>query len=150
MENFITREFENFIIFRLPTVLGDTTNPHTLFNFFIKSIIGGVTIPVHTKACRYLLDVDDVAKILPYMIDNANFWGQIVNIAFDKSIAILDMIEVFEQELKLSANVELLDKGQCFMIDNKVFMDVTKQIGFKVDPENNINVIKKYCRKSLV
>ena len=54
MENFITREFENFIIFRLPTVLGDTTNPHTLFNFFIKFLTSSSLARIVFSALRLL------------------------------------------------------------------------------------------------
>lgn len=149
IENYISNKFENFIIFRLPTLIGNTANKNTLFNFFFNKIIDGETIPVYKKAFRYIIDIDDISKVLPKMIDDRNYWGQKVNVVLNKPISTLEIIKVFEEELKLTADTELLEKGQNFIIDNNIFLELCKKIGFNIDPEYNANVLKKYCRKLL-
>ena len=62
------------------------------------------------------------------MIDDGNYWGQKVNVVLNKSISTVEIIKVFEEELKLTADIELLEKGQSFIIDNNIVKFCIKQI----------------------
>ena len=149
MEQYILNQFENCMIFRLPTVIADTPNPHTLFNFLLNNIKAGNTIPVYSKACRYLLDIEDVSYFLPFIIKDGAYNRQTINIAFDDPIAVTEMIKVYELVLNIKANIELIDRGDCFSIDKTVFINIIQNINYKVNPNYNINCIKKYCIKAL-
>lgn len=146
IENYISNNFKNYIIFRLPTLIGNTSNPNTLFNFFYNKIISGENIPTYKNAFRYLVDMDDVSKLLPQIIDNKKNWRKSINVVFKKPISTLNIIEEIEKELNLSANIELYDRGENFIIDNKYFLKLINLIGYKIESNYNSNVLKKYCR----
>ena len=146
MENYITNNLKNYIIFRLPTLVGDTSNPNTLFNFFYNKILSGESIPAYKKAFRYLVDIDDISKLLPQIIDDEKNWKKSINVVFKKPLSTLKIIEVIEKELNLSANIELYDRGDNFIIDNKYFLRLITLNGHKVEANYNSNILKKYCR----
>src|ERR1035437_2149422 len=39
IENLIKKEFQNYLIIRLPTLIGKTNNPHTFFNHIKNKVI---------------------------------------------------------------------------------------------------------------
>jgi len=145
MEHLIPEKFENYIIFRLPTLIADTPNSNTLFNFFLNNLRSGNKLPVHANACRYLLDIDDVAHIVPFIIEDNSYNRQAINIAFDNPITVPEMVKSFEEVLQVQANIELIDKGDCFSINNEVLKRVLQRMNFEIDKDNNVNCIKKYC-----
>lgn len=146
MENYISNNIKNYIIFRLPTLIGNTSNPNTLFNFFYTKILSGESIPAYKKAFRYLVDIDDISRLLPLIINDEKNWEKSINVVFKNPISTLKIIEVIEKELNLYANIELYDKGENFVIDNKYFMSLITLKGHKIESNYNSNVIKKYCR----
>lgn len=149
MEKFITHHFENYIIFRLPTIVADSSNPNTLINFLLDKIKNGQVIRVYKKACRYLLDINVMSYLLPFIIDNDIYNKQIINIAFDKPIKIIEIIKTFETTLNIKANIKLIDKGHCFSIDNEIFKNFIHKIDYKLSASYNYDCIKRFCRKVL-
>ena len=60
IESFIAFNFSNYIIFRLPIVVGKTDNSHTFFNYMKDKIIRGEEITIYKNANRYLIDIDEI------------------------------------------------------------------------------------------
>jgi nucleoside-diphosphate-sugar epimerase len=149
IENYISKKFKNYIIFRLPTLLGKTSNPNTLFNFFYNKIKSGQNIPIYKNAYRYLIDIDDISKLLPQIIDDKKNWRKKINVVFKKPISTLNIIKVIMKELNLSANLELFDLGEKFVIDNKDFIQLIDPNKYRIESDYNSNVLKKYCRMLL-
>jgi len=85
IENLIREKQDSYIIFRLPIVVGESRNPHTLTNFFYNRIAGNETFQVYSNSCRYLLDIDDALKIISIILEKNYFNNEIINVALNNS-----------------------------------------------------------------
>lgn len=72
IENYITNNFKNYIIFRLPNVIGHTNNNNTSFNYFRNKIINREEILIQKNAIRYIIDVEDLPRLLQSIISFYN------------------------------------------------------------------------------
>lgn len=149
IEKIITNEFPKFIIFRLPQLVGKTDNPHTLCNFLYNKIIAGETITVFENACRYLMDVSDVGKILSQMIISDKFENTIIDVNFNNKITINDLLYIFEDVLTLKINRNFVKKGGCYDTENDQFISQISQKGSVFSESYNFNVINKYYGSQL-
>lgn len=64
----LVRSAKDYAIFRLPQVVGKTPNPNTLTNYLYRQIMSGSNFKVWRHATRNLIDVDDVASIVSYLV----------------------------------------------------------------------------------
>jgi nucleoside-diphosphate-sugar epimerase len=92
MESLIAKN-DNYLIIRLPNVVGKTGNPNTMFNFFVNQIITGKKIEVMNKASRYIIDSVDVAYWTMELIE-AGFKKNIVNLALPIKYKVVEIIEI--------------------------------------------------------
>jgi nucleoside-diphosphate-sugar epimerase len=69
MENFITRHFKNYLILRLPVMVGPHINPHTFVSKFREWIKEDKRFTVQSNVVRELLDVEYLVELLTMMID---------------------------------------------------------------------------------
>ena len=113
IEELIQENFSNFLIFRLPQVVGMTENKNTLTNFLFNSIVTNSTIEVFRNAKRNLVDIDDVVKVVDFVNNKNIFNNQVVNLIASKNQDIEEIISTFEKvtnkiaHKKLSLNEEL-------------------------------------------
>lgn len=138
IEEFIKLNFKNYIIYRLPIVVGKSNNPNTLTNFINYSILNKNTIQVYNNACRYLIDINDVVK---YVNLTLHLNKEIININLNNKIYIKDLIDIFEQVLKEKSNISTLDKGDCYTLDNSKLKAYIKDFDTS---SYNYNLINKY------
>ena len=85
MEELIKKETDNYVIFRLPQIIGNLGNKNNLVNFLKDSIINGNEIIVREGVHRALIDIEDLEKIVNYckdtcngnpdMTSNSNWWN---------------------------------------------------------------------------
>ena len=61
MEKLIEDLFQNYLIVRLPIVVGKSNNPNTHINSLVTKINNDNELTIFTRASRYLIDVDCVA-----------------------------------------------------------------------------------------
>src|SRR3990167_8778931 len=101
IESYIQQQVQHYIIFRLPIVVGNTSNPNTLTNYLFNKINNGEKITAYALAYRYLIDVDDIAKIVSIILRRNDFNNQIINIVLGKPIKVIDLISIFEQVLQI-------------------------------------------------
>lgn len=127
-------------IFRLPQVVGKTTNPNTLVNYIYNKIISGSNIQIWKSAKRNLIDVDDVAKIAYALLDSALAHGTI-NIASPFDFSIIEIVKTFEIVLNKKANYELVDAGGVYPIE----INQVRQVAFKT----NVNFDESYISRIL-
>lgn len=72
IEEIIKKNSANYIIFRIPQIIGKTGNPNNLINYLKTSIINGSEISIYNNIERSLIDVDDLVKIVNYCKDKIN------------------------------------------------------------------------------
>jgi nucleoside-diphosphate-sugar epimerase len=144
MEQFIKDSFDRYIIFRLPNVIGNTSNNNTSFNFFKNRIINQEEIRIQKQATRYIIDIDDLVKLLPFFISNSSYENNIINVCFDNKISVSRFVELIETILGISANTTLCDGGFDYSVDNSEFLFGIGKQGNVWDDDYNFNILKKY------
>lgn len=133
-----------YLIFRLPQVVGNTANPHTLTNYFYNSIAGNRKFKVWRNASRVLIDVDDVASIVTYLLGESVPSGSTINIAHPYALPALEIVEIFQSILGIKANFELIDEGSVYAIDCSLATDVAKVVAINFDRHYTERLIRKY------
>ena len=143
IEKQIQALFSRYIIYRLPILVGKSSNPYTLTNYLYNSIKLGKKIELQVNACRYLIGIDDVVKFV-YQTSSVN--NLIVNLNYDNKLNMVNIVAIFEKIIGVKANVVLVDKGDCYTVDNSLFISfLTKNNIVQQDCCTDVfNIIKKY------
>ena len=143
-EKLIAERAPRMAIFRLPQVVGRTPNPHTLTNYLHQTIASGKRFQVWQRARRNLIDVDDVAQIGQRLIERGDIINRAVNIACPYSVAVPDLVGVFETVMDRQAHYDLVDSGGSYHIDVDPAMSAAAEAGVVMDQNYVIQLIRKY------
>lgn len=145
IEEFIENNFQNYIIFRLPNVVGYTNNQHTSFNFFKNSLINNLPIEVEEESTRYFIDIDDIADSITPIILNKKENKKKINVCFNNRIDIFSFINLMSLELNVKPIITLVKSGCDQKIDNIDFINQIDEKYKKINDQYNLQIIKKYC-----
>lgn len=132
MENIIKEYSNNYYIFRLPQLFGDLILHKTLINFIYKSIEHNHKFNIYDEAYRYVIEIDDVRKIVEAYLTNHDSC-MTVDIANPHRYKVLDIVKVFEQLLDKKANYEVVQKEDKYMLDLSVVQNFIQTYGLKLD-----------------
>lgn len=146
MEDYVKSNCESYNIFRLPIVVGNTNNQFTLISFLYNKIISNQTINVFSKACRSILDVEDLAFIVKEILKNNIFKNQILDVYLSPNTNILQIISELENCIGIKADKNILDSGNCYTIKNKELKDFLNKINYKVEDNYIFKTINKYYK----
>ena len=145
IERIIKKQFKNYIILRLPQIIGKSKNHNTLINFFYNKIKNKKRIKLYSNVKRNILDITDVLKMIKIIISNKNIKNKIIVLSNKYSIKPIQIIRIFEKKLNTKANFNYiksstqqwkLDFKKNFKFFNKANIIFTKNYLF--------NSIKKY------
>ena len=144
METFIKKSCKKFKIFRLSNVVGQSKNKNTILNYLFNNIKSEKPFTLWKNSIRNLIDIEDVTKLVSYIIDNSLFENETINIANTESYAVLDIVHSIEKYIGIKGRFTLVDRGSAFNIDlSNIFPIIQKlNIGFKSDYLHNL--LKKY------
>jgi dTDP-4-dehydrorhamnose reductase len=131
IEKLISSNFDNYLIFRLPIVIGKTSNNNTFINNIKGKIISDEIIYINNMSSIYIIDIDDIRRFLPDLINNRN--NEIINVVFDNKEFVFDIIQKIERLLGKEANKKIVNNGFDFTI-NPLFYN---------EYDNNL-ILKKY------
>ena len=145
----ICKNSEHYAIFRLPQVVGSSDNPYTLTNFLRNAIANKSKFKVWQNASRVLIDVDDVASIVSYLLEESLVNNSTINIAHRYALPVLEIVAIFEELLGLKANFELIDKGNTYAIDCSLSSEVAIKLSIDFDAQYNKRLIRKYYENKL-
>tara|TARA_B100000795_G_C22706742_1_gene401857 strand:- start:96 stop:788 length:693 start_codon:yes stop_codon:yes gene_type:complete len=145
IESFITTKFKDYIIYRLPNVIGLTKNKNTLFNYFSDSILNERSVSLYKKSTRYILDIDDLVK---YVFLTKNTSNSVINLNFNIPYKVTEIWQEVEKALNKKGISTLLNIGNDYKIDNSLFI---KEIGENEIPElNDRSYLQKTIQKYLI
>lgn len=140
----MVRAVSGSCIFRLPQVVGKTSNPHTLTNYLHHQIISGTNFQIWQHAKRNLIDVDDVAQIVNYFVRAAQTPELPINIASPFSISIPKLVKTFEVVLGTKANFTLIEAGGSYEIQSELTQQAASELGISFDDDYIERLIRKY------
>lgn len=144
MERLVLQGAEGNAVFRLPQVVGHTPNPHTLTNFLYHQISTGAAFHVWKGAWRNLIDVDDVARIVEFMVNNPAAHASVATVASPFSVPMTELVRAFESVLGKKANCDFVDAGGQYCIDATLASEVAQRVGICFDDAYVLHLIKKY------
>ena len=144
MEELIQKSKTDFIIFRLPIVVGKSTNNHTLTNFLHHHISVEKAFNLHLKSSRYLIDIDTIKEILPNIIKNTNYYNKTINVTVSDKIAIKDLVSLFEKTIKKTAIYTEVNNGSSYTINNTLLADFLTENNYTFSEDYYKSVIEKY------
>ena len=108
IEKIIKKNFNNFIILRIPQLIGKSSNKNTLINFFYNKIKEKKKIIVFKNVKRNILDIDDVIKMIQVIIMNKKVNKKIITLSNKNFIKPIEIIKILEKKLKKKANYILI------------------------------------------
>jgi nucleoside-diphosphate-sugar epimerase len=107
VEDYIQKNFRDYIIFRLPNVIGYGGNDNNIFNFFKKSILNNSTIYVQ-DVYRSLVDIDDIVMICEKCF-SLNLNRTIINISNIEKVKAIDIVGIISEFLEVVPNVIFIE-----------------------------------------
>lgn len=143
MERLINNIHNNYLIFRLPQVVGRSSNRTTLTNYLYDKIMNGEVFTIWKNAVRYLIDVEDVAKIVSYILDNKLISNRIINIASLQCSAI-DIVRVLEKITNVQAKYNLVERGAFYEIDISDIAFIVKELNIQFNGNYVEKILMKY------
>jgi len=115
IEKQIRERADSYIIARLPILVGRTDNPHTLINFMVSAIREKRHFEVHAKACRHLLDIDDLVPSLAPFADDPQI-RTVLNIPGSQKISVPVLVSKIQTILHMDGDITWKDSGACYDI----------------------------------
>jgi UDP-2-acetamido-2,6-beta-L-arabino-hexul-4-ose reductase len=142
MEKIISTNHSNYLIFRLPIVVGKNANGITFFNSIKDKIKNEEELKIFNVG-RYLIDIDDLSKNLPILIDDEREKNKTINICFDNFTSVKNIVERMEFYLKKVSNKVYIDCNSNKPVDNFYFNNKFKNNYL----DYNERILQKYLIK---
>ena len=143
-ENYIKDHVENYIIFKLPQVIGPGGNSNNIFNRLKHQAKHDKEIVVYENIKRSLIDIDDIYKIAKYCISKTN--KEIINIASIEDQSVLEIVKCIISEIKSNSRIKIIKDHTVLnpVLSNSEIVDLCiKEL--KIDEYNyTVKKIKKY------
>ncbi len=133
-----------YAIFRLPQVVGKTSNPNTLTNYLYRHIKSGTPFQLWSRASRNIIDVDDVASIISHLQRSRKAHNVTVNIACPFSTPVSALVATFELILKTRGNYTVMAAGGSYPIDVAVAAQAARELGIVFDDMYIEKLLRKY------
>lgn len=133
------------VVFRLPQVVGHTDNPNTLTNFLASHILQGKVFTVFSGAQRNLVDIDDIALIVPELLADPGLVGRVTNITARQAIAVPVLVSMMEDVLGKSSCARIVTRQEPFQVDATAALTVAHRLGLGLDDGDEY--VRKILRK---
>ncbi len=142
MESLIQKKLKNYIIFRLPNVIGFGGNTANIINFLINKVKGNEEFVIYKNATRNIIDIEHLYQIVSYILDNRFYKNKTINIAYDNNTNIIDILNVIEKLLNIKAKFKIVDKGYNLKMDNDDIKYIMQILNIKQPSLSTL--LKKY------
>jgi len=143
----LVREHSNFIVVRLPQLVGRTPNPHTLLNYLYARIARSERFRLLKYAVRNIIDVDDAALIVMELLKDPQLRRVAINVANPLSSPITDIVAVMEKIIAKPAVMDEVNDGSAYDIDTTLITPIISKLGLSFDHSYVSRVIQKYYER---
>ncbi len=116
IEQYIQSLDIEYYIFRVTQVVGHATNETLVKNFFNK-ILHEEKITLFNKSTRNLIDVDDICKIVNFLVSRNLYKNNISTVASPFQITPLELIMYLEDIVGKKAIYTIEDVGELYDVD---------------------------------
>ena len=140
-EIFIKKNIKNYLIIRLPEIIGKNKNKSTLVNYFYYKILNNKIFNLYTQTKRNFIHIDDIISILIEIVSK-KISNKTINIASSKMTEVETIVKIFEE--LLNKRSKIIYKKKKFVNYNVDIKDIKKLKNFK-----KINFDQNYLKKNL-
>ncbi len=145
MEDSVKKYSNHYYIFRIPQLFGDLILHKTLINFIYKSIEHKHKFTVYDEAYRYVIEINDVRKLVENYLDNDGCIT--VDLANPYRYKVLDIVQIFENLLDKKAYYKVVKKEDKYTLDLISLEDFVKEK--KIDIDFGEEYLMKKLREKL-
>ncbi|MDL5366163.1 hypothetical protein QSH18_11150 [Xanthomonas sp. NCPPB 2654] len=135
---------DDYLILRLPQVVGHTANPNTLTNFLASRIAEGVKIPLWSGAIRCLVDVEHVAAITLELLRQPRPMRVLGDIAPPEVVTMPELIDMLESVMGVRTQRELIDRGGGSRPDPELMLSLSHRLGLDISTGYTARLLRKY------
>ena len=144
IESIIKSSDVNHMILRLPNLVGFSSNPNTLTNYFADSIRINRTISLNRIAIRHLIDITDLSSIIKDIKNNFDKSRMTVNVETDRPLTAYQILTLIEEVMQKKANIHPAD-----VVSNLVVKQDNSDISsinyiWKTAESYHKNLLRKY------
>ena len=147
MESIVESTASNYIIFRLPQVVGNGGNKNNLINFLFRHIENGKKFVLFKKATRNLIDISNVVNIVDFIISNGMYKNRIINIASNNNIYMMELVDIIESIVKKRALFSIENRGKNITIDVTDISEIIKKLKIEFGNRQVIDLLYKYYKR---
>jgi nucleoside-diphosphate-sugar epimerase len=144
MENIVSSHVGEYYIFRLPQVVGRSSNKNTLINFLLDKIKSETSFEIYSGTKKNIIDIDDVYSMVTYIIKHKIYVNSTCNIVNTIYISILDVVKIIEKTLGKQAHyvIKNIDTSHCYNAPH--IASIAKESGILFDDNYHQRLISKY------
>jgi hypothetical protein len=143
VEDMVKKNSKNYLIFRVPQIIGKGGNKTNLINYLKQSLINGEEIIIFKNTYRSLIDVIDLVRIVNYCKDIVSC--DTVYISDIEKIMVLDLLKNMSSFLGINPKYKLIEPETTnWVIENS---DVINEaiLNLRISSVGYTNkIIKKY------
>ena len=111
IEKILKKKFKNYLIVRLPQIVGKNSNKNTLTNAINESLLKHRTFTVWKGSKRNLIDIADIKFILKKLFNTFKENKKVINIFNQKSIDIVRLLKIFSGLLQIKISIKIIKKN---------------------------------------
>jgi nucleoside-diphosphate-sugar epimerase len=144
MENLIKSKTKNYLIFKVPQIIGFNGNNNNLIKHLSNAIKNGDNINLFKGINRALVDVDDIVNIVNYCVENVKYGT--INLSHIEKLNISEIALEVIKTLGVKPNVNIIENNNIVNWDTPNSKIIDKAIiDLGIDKNNYTNkIIKKY------
>ena len=143
MEKLVSENFEEWLVLRIPTVVGSGGNTNNFFNYISKRLRKNELVHAQSSTYRHLLDAEDIKELVSTMIEKTS--KEIVDVCLDNSATALTIINLMKSELGSESEIVTLTDTTNHIVDNTRLKSIIGDIFDQVNTSDyNKRLIKKY------
>jgi nucleoside-diphosphate-sugar epimerase len=143
MEDIVKNISSSHFIYRLPQVVGPTSNS-TLISFFVNQIKLSENLNIQIHAKRNLIDCVDVTKIVHFLVENSLGKDSIQNIATPINIAVIEIAKEISLILGKKLIFSKINSGDQYDISINFLANHLKDFNYLNEKNYWQKVLRKY------
>jgi nucleoside-diphosphate-sugar epimerase len=145
MEDIVKELSSSYFIYRLPQVVGSTSNS-TLVSFFANQINSSKNLEIQILSKRNLIDCVDVAKVIHFLVENSMGKDSIQNIATPNNIEVIEIAKEISLLLGKKLIFSKINSGDQYSIPIDFLTNNLKDFNYLNEKNYWQKVLRKYVR----
>jgi nucleoside-diphosphate-sugar epimerase len=147
MEDLIKTNSKNFLIFRIPQIIGENGNGNNLINYLVSNIKNGKEFVAYNNIKRSIMDVKDVFNVVNYCVGKVN--NEIIYVSGLEIVSVVDLIEKIGYILNINPKYTIQEKNESLgwsILNSNIFKEYINNTEIEYNGYTE-RIIKNYIKK---